>query len=70
LEGLDATLRQQGQKIAYAEKHDFVQESVFEVQDEIGRRVVEALQMRFKRVAPKSRDRYSSDPEAFEALWQ
>jgi TolB-like protein/Tfp pilus assembly protein PilF len=54
------------QKIAYAEKHDFVRESVFEVQDEIGRRVAESLQTRFPRAAPMSRDRYSSDPEAFE----
>uniref|UniRef100_Q01Y07 Serine/threonine protein kinase n=1 Tax=Solibacter usitatus (strain Ellin6076) TaxID=234267 RepID=Q01Y07_SOLUE len=56
------------QKIAYAERHDFVRESVFEVQDEIGRRVLESLQMRLKQAAPKSRDRYSSDPEAFEAF--
>jgi serine/threonine protein kinase len=54
------------QKISYSEKHDFVRENVFEVQDEIGRRVVEALERRFHRAAPKSRDRYSSDPEAFE----
>jgi len=53
-------------KIVYAEKHDFVRENVFEVQDEIGRRVVDSLQVRFRRAAPKSRDRYSSDPEAFE----
>jgi TolB-like protein/tetratricopeptide (TPR) repeat protein/predicted Ser/Thr protein kinase len=54
------------QKIAYSEKHDFVREDVFEVQDEIGRRVVEALQTRFPRTVRKSRDRYSSDPEAFD----
>jgi serine/threonine protein kinase len=54
------------QKIAYAEKHDFVQEDGFEVQDEIGRRVLESLQMRQKQAAPKSCDRYSSDPEAFD----
>ncbi len=54
------------QKIAYSEKHDFVRESVFEVQDEIGRRVVESLQTRFPRAAPKARDRYTSDPEAFD----
>ena len=54
------------QKIAYSEKHDFVRENVFEVQDEIGRRVVESLQTRFPRAAPKARDRYSSDPEAFD----
>ncbi|HKE29327.1 MAG TPA: protein kinase [Bryobacteraceae bacterium] len=53
-------------KIAHAEKHDFVQEDIFEVQDEIGRRVLESLQMRLKKAAPKSRDRYSSDPAAFE----
>ena len=53
------------QKIAYAEQHDFVREDVFEVQDEIGRRVVQSLQTRSKRAAPKSRDRYSSDPEAY-----
>jgi serine/threonine-protein kinase len=53
------------QKIAYAEKHDFVREDVFEVQDEIGRRVVQSLQTRSRRAAPKSRDRYSSDPEAY-----
>jgi non-specific serine/threonine protein kinase len=56
------------QKIAYAERYDFVHENVFEVQDEIGRRVLESLQMRLKKTAPKSRDRYSSDPEAFEAF--
>ncbi len=54
------------QTVAYSEKHDFVRENVFEVQDEIGRRVVESLQTRFPRTVPKSRDRYSSDPEAFD----
>jgi predicted Zn-dependent protease len=43
-----------------------VRENVFEVQDEIGRRVVESLQTRFLRAAPKSRDRYTSDPEGLE----
>jgi serine/threonine protein kinase/Tfp pilus assembly protein PilF len=55
-------------RIAYAERHDFVLENVFEVQDEIGRRVAESLQMRLRPAMPKSRDRYSSDPEAFEAF--
>jgi serine/threonine protein kinase len=53
------------QKISFAEKHDFVMKDVFEVQDEIGRRVVESLRSRFPRVVVKSRDRYSSDPEAY-----
>jgi serine/threonine protein kinase/Tfp pilus assembly protein PilF len=54
------------QKIAFSEKHDFEMEHVFEVQDEIGRWAVESLQGRFSRAVPKSRDRYSSDPEAFD----
>jgi DNA-binding winged helix-turn-helix (wHTH) protein len=53
-------------KITYLQNHDFVHEDVFEVQDEIGRRVVESLQTRLPRAAQKARDRYSSDPEAFE----
>jgi serine/threonine-protein kinase len=54
------------QKIAFSEKYDFVMEDVFEVQDEIGRRVAESLQARFPHALRKSRDRYSADPEAFE----
>jgi DNA-binding SARP family transcriptional activator len=53
------------QQTTLSEKHDFILDDVFEVQDEIGRRVVESLQSRFPRAAPKSRDRYSSDPEAY-----
>jgi len=53
------------QKISYSEKHDFTLENVFDVQDEVGRRVVETLQSRFAPAAPKSRDRYSSNPEAY-----
>src|SRR4029077_13147410 len=54
------------QKITFSEKHDFRLENVFDVQDEIGRRVVESLRSRFLPSAPKSRDRYSSDPEAYD----
>jgi serine/threonine protein kinase len=52
-------------KVTLSEKHDFDLDDVFEVQDEIGRRVVESLQSRFSPTVPKSRDRYSSDPEAY-----
>jgi eukaryotic-like serine/threonine-protein kinase len=52
-------------KVALAEKHDFVMEDVFEVQDEIGRRVAESLQTRLPGAVSKSRERYSSDPEAY-----
>jgi TolB-like protein/Tfp pilus assembly protein PilF/predicted Ser/Thr protein kinase len=54
------------QKISFSEKRDFKMENVFEVQDEIGRWAVESLQSRCSEVVPKSRDRYSSDPEAFD----
>jgi TolB-like protein/Tfp pilus assembly protein PilF len=52
-------------KITLSEKHDFMLENVFDVEDEIARRVVESLQRRFPSAVPKSRDRYSSDPEAY-----
>ena len=53
------------QKSISSEQHDFVLDSVFDVQDEIGRQVVESLRKRFPPAVPKSRDRYSSDPEAY-----
>lgn len=56
------------QKIALAEIHDFVMENIFEVQDEIGRRVVQSLRSRFPQAMPKSRERYSSNPEAYNAF--
>jgi TolB-like protein len=53
------------QKTSLSEKYDFVLEDIFDVQDEMGRHVVQSLQSRFPRSIPKSRDRYSSDPEAY-----
>jgi TolB-like protein len=53
------------QKITLSEKHDFNLSSVFDVQDEVGRRIVESLQRRFPSGVRRSRDRYSSDPEAY-----
>jgi serine/threonine protein kinase/Flp pilus assembly protein TadD len=53
------------QKSISAEQYDFALDDVFDVQDEIGRQVVESLRKRFPTAAPKSRDRYSSDPEAY-----
>jgi TolB-like protein/tRNA A-37 threonylcarbamoyl transferase component Bud32/Tfp pilus assembly protein PilF len=53
------------QRIAFAETHDFVLEDVFEVQDEIGRRVVASMRTQFPAGAPTSRERYSSDPQAY-----
>jgi TolB-like protein/tetratricopeptide (TPR) repeat protein len=54
------------QRIAFSEKHDFKLDDVFEVQDEIGRRVVESLQTRLPLGACKSRERYSTCPEAYD----
>jgi serine/threonine protein kinase/tetratricopeptide (TPR) repeat protein len=53
------------QKRISSEQHDFDLENVFDVQDEIGRQVVESLRKRFPPAVPKSRDRYSSDPDAY-----
>lgn len=53
------------QKVVFSEKYDFTREDVFDVQDEIGLRVVESLQNRFPAAIRKSRDRYSSDPQAY-----
>ena len=52
-------------KIILSEKHDFTLDSMFEVQDEIGRRVVTSLQRRFPRAVATSRERYTADREAY-----
>src|SRR5581483_6542511 len=49
-----------------SDQYEFITENVFEVQDEIGRRVVESLRIRLLRPAPRSRDRYSDNSGAFE----
>jgi DNA-binding SARP family transcriptional activator/Tfp pilus assembly protein PilF len=53
------------QQITLSEKHDFALDDVFEVQDQIGRRVVESLQARFPTTVRRSRERYSSHPDAY-----
>jgi TolB-like protein/Tfp pilus assembly protein PilF len=53
--------------ITLAEKHDFELEGVFDAQDEVGRLVVASLHRRFPSAVAKSRDRYSRDPEAYNA---
>ncbi len=54
------------QKNTLSAKHDFAMENVFEVQDEIGRWVVESLRTRMPLAAATSRNRYSSIPEAYD----
>ena len=53
------------QKSISSEQHEFVLDNVFDVQDQIGHQVVESLRKRLPPVVPRSRDRYSSDPEAY-----
>jgi serine/threonine protein kinase len=53
-------------RVRYSENHDLTFDSVFDVQDEIGRRIVTVLSSRFARTVPKSRDRYSSNPVAYQ----
>ncbi len=53
------------QRITFSERHDFRMENVFEVQDEIGRKIAESLQSRLPMTTRKSRERYSTDPEAY-----
>ncbi len=53
------------QKNVFCEKYDFTTENIFEVQDEIGRRLLEAIPSQFAFALRRSRDRYSSDTEAY-----
>ena len=52
-------------KIVFAEKYDFTLQGIFEIQDEISKRVAEALARKFRRSALKTRDRYTTDPGAY-----
>ena len=54
------------QKSALSEKYDFALQNVFEVQDEVGRRVVESLRIRLPLPTTGSRSRYSSSAEAYD----
>jgi TolB-like protein len=56
------------QKSISFDQHDFDLDNVFDVQDEIGRQVVASLRKRFPPAVPKSRERYSSDAEAYDAF--
>lgn len=58
----------EARKIAFTEKFDFHLENVFEVQDQMAARVAEALELRFRVPLPRSRNRYSQDPAAYDEL--
>jgi DNA-binding SARP family transcriptional activator/TolB-like protein len=53
-------------RVVLSEKHDCTIDDLFDVQDEIGRRVVASLHRHFPASVPRSRDRYSDDAEAYD----
>lgn len=55
----------EARKVTLAEKYDFTLKDIFEIQDEIGKRVAEALSRRFLRGSVKARDRYTTDSGAY-----
>jgi DNA-binding winged helix-turn-helix (wHTH) protein/tetratricopeptide (TPR) repeat protein len=60
----------EAKKISFTEKYDFHLANVFEVQDQMAARVAEALELRFRAPLPRSRDRYTPDPAAYDELMQ
>jgi DNA-binding winged helix-turn-helix (wHTH) protein/tetratricopeptide (TPR) repeat protein len=60
----------QSKKIAFTQKYDFQLENVFEVQDQMAARVAELMQLRFSAPLPRSRDRYTQNPAAYDELMQ
>jgi non-specific serine/threonine protein kinase len=52
-------------KIVFSEKYDFTLTDIFEIQDDIGKRVAESMARKFRRSTPKARDRYTTDPGAY-----
>jgi len=60
----------QNRKIAITQKYDFHLENIFEIQDQMAARVAELLQFRFSAPLPRSRDRYTQNPAAYDELMQ
>jgi serine/threonine protein kinase/Tfp pilus assembly protein PilF len=52
-------------KIIFAEKYDFTLQGIFEIQDEISKRLAKALAKKFRRSTRKARDRYTTNPDAY-----
>ena len=55
----------ESRKMVFSQKYDFNQSNVFEIQDEIGARVASSLERQLGMPLP-ARDRYSSDPQAYD----
>lgn len=57
-------------KIVVSARHDVTMDNIFDVQDEIGRRVAGSLEARFRSGETRVRDRYSSDRNAYDEYLQ
>ena len=56
----------ESRKIIVSDRYDLTQDDIFEVQDEIGRRVAGCLEARLHTAEFRARDRYSSDRSAYD----
>ena len=56
----------ESRKIIVSDRYDLTQDDIFEVQDEIGRRVGGCLEARLHTAEFRARDRYSSDRSAYD----
>ncbi len=52
-------------KLTFSEKYDFTLKDIFEIQDEIAKRVAGALARKFRFNALNTRERYTTDPDAY-----
>ncbi len=57
-------------RIVLSDRHDLNLDNVFEIQDEIGRRVASSLEARFRSGEATLRDRYSADRYAYDEYLQ
>ena len=58
------------QRTVFSEKYDLMLDDVFDIQDEIGRRVAASLGARLLTRGLRARDRYSADPDAYDEYLQ
>jgi TolB-like protein len=57
-------------KTVFASKLDFSLADIFDIQDQISERVAESLSAKFRSRPAKARDRYSTDPNAYDEYLQ
>ena len=57
-------------RIVLSDRHDLRLDNIFEIQDEIGQRIANSLQARFRHGESTVRDRYSADRQAYDEYLQ